>query len=49
MKTIHLSILFSSTIIIAAIAYGITVFPSPQNTTKEPEEVPVQICAIFLS
>lgn len=39
MKTRNLAILFSSTIITAAIAYGITAFSSPQDITKEPEEI----------
>ena len=39
MKTRNLAILFSATIVIAAMAYGIAVFSSPQYVTKEPEEI----------
>lgn len=39
MKTRNLAILFSATIIVAAMIYGITVFSSPQNVITKPEEI----------
>ncbi|MDE1764746.1 MAG: hypothetical protein KGI27_00585 [Thaumarchaeota archaeon] len=39
MKTRNLAIFFSSTIVIVAIAYGVAVFSSSQDISKEPEEI----------